>query len=241
MQPSWWSAAEAPSFYRANHAVLPIGSRSLSHTPAPDVEQLYLKGRYYWNLRTADGLDKAIDLYMQAIVKDPAYAEAYAGLAEAYDLLPQFGRAELANSLTKAENAADRAIALNPKLADAHAAKAFALFYGDWDVAGSDAEFQRALALDPNSSTTHHWYASTLHDRSEASASLHQIDEALHLDPTSAAIATDAAFFQADFGNLEAGMKALKEIERTQPTLATPPDFLRAIRLCKRRLPRLYR
>jgi tetratricopeptide (TPR) repeat protein len=199
------------------------------HVPSPGAEELFLRGRYLWNLRTADGLDKAIDLYTQAIVKDPAYAEAYAGLAEAYDLLPQFGRAEMASSLNKARDAADRAISLNPNLADAHAAKAFALCYGDWDIAGSDAEFQRALALDPNSSMTHHWYASTLHDRGEASASLHQIAEALHLDPTSAAIATDAAFFQADYGNLDAGLKALKEIERTQPTLASPPDFLRAI------------
>ncbi len=204
-------------------------SLASNHVPAPGAEQLYLEGRYFWNLRTADGLDKAIDLYTQAIVKDPAYAEAYAGLAEAYDLLPQFGRAEMASSLNKAKDAADRAISLNPSLADAHAAKAFALCYGDWDIAGSEAEFQRALALDPNSSMTHHWYASTLHDRGEAPASLHQIAEALQLDPTSAAIATDAAFFQADFGNLDAGLKALKEIERTQPTLASPPDFLRAI------------
>jgi tetratricopeptide (TPR) repeat protein len=180
-------------------------------------------------LHGSDGLAKAIDFYTQAIVKDPQYAEAYAGLAESFDLLPQFGRAELGESLRKAEEAADRAIALNPNLADAHAAKAFALFYGDWDVAGSDAEFRLALALDPNSTRTHHWYASTLHDRMEKDASLRQIEEALRLDPSSAAIATDDAFFRADFGDLDSGVKALQEIELTQPTLATPPDFLRAI------------
>lgn len=222
-------AAEAPSFLKGSRAAIPSESSSLAHTPPPEAEELYFRGRYYWNLRTADSLDNALDFYTQAIVKDPQYAEAYSGLAETYDLLPQFGRAELASSLAKAEDAANRAIALNPNLADAHAAKAFALYYGDWDIADSDAEFQRALALDPRSARTHHWYASTLHDRNEKFASLRQIDEAIHLDPTSASIATDAAFFQADFGNMEAGIKSLKEIEQTQPTLATPPDFLGAI------------
>ncbi len=196
------------------------------HLPSPGAEKLYFRGRYFWNLRTADGLAKAIDAYTQAIVTDPSYAEAYAGLAESYDLLPQFGQADLADSLTKAENAADRAIELNPNLAAAHRAKAFALFYWDWDLAGSDAEFRRALALDPNSAQTHQWYAGTLQSRSDGSEAIRQIDEAIQLDPTSPAIAADAALFQADFGDFRAGMKALREIEQTQPTLASPPQFL---------------
>ncbi len=237
-------AAAAPRILKDSHAVPPAESSgaggtlaTLRHTPAPGAEDLYVRGQYFWNLRTADGLAKAIDFYTQAIVKDPQYAEAYAGLAESFDLLPQFGRAELGESLSKAEEAADRAIALNPHLADAHAAKAFALFYWDWDVAGSDAEFQRALALDPNSARTHHWYASTLQNRMEGTACLRQIDQALRLNPTSAAIATDAAFFRADFGDLDSGMKALKEIEQTQPTLATPPDFLGSIDFAKGNFP----
>ncbi|MFZ0392985.1 MAG: hypothetical protein WCF17_19510 [Terracidiphilus sp.] len=199
------------------------------HVPPPSAEELFLRGRYFWNLRTADGLANAIDSYTQAIVIDPSYAEAYAGLAETYDLLPQFGQADLGDSLRKAEQAADRAIALNPNLAAAHAAKAFALFYWEWDIAGSDAEFRRALALDPNSAQTHQWYASTLEDRLEGAECLRQIDEALHLSPTSAAIEADAALFRANFGDFDAGMKALKEIEQTQPTLATPADFLGAL------------
>jgi tetratricopeptide (TPR) repeat protein len=199
------------------------------HVPAPGAEDLFLRGRYFWNLRTADGLAKAIDSYTQAIVTDPSYADAYAGLAETYDLLPQFGHADLGESLKKAEEAADRAIALNPNLAAAHVAKAFALFYREWDIAGSDAEFRRALTLDPNSAQAHQWYASTLENRLEGAECLRQIDAALRLSPTSAAIAVDAALFHADFGDFDAGMKALKEIEQTQPTLATPADFLRAL------------
>lgn len=199
------------------------------HIPAPGAVDLFIRGRYYWNLRTADGLAKAIDSYTQAIVADPSYAEAYAGLAESYDLLPQFGRGDLGDSLRKAENAADRAIELNPNLASAHTAKAFALYYWDWDIAGSDAEFKRALTLDPNSAQAHQWYASTLQCRSQGAETLRQIDEAVQLDPTSPAIAADAALFQADFGDFRSGVKALREIEQTQPSLASPALFLREL------------
>lgn len=209
------------------HAVRP--TVALRHIPAAGAQELYLRGRYFWNLRTANGLGKAIDAYTQAIVKDPSYAEPYAGLAESYDLLPQFGQAELGDSLTKARTAADRAIALDSDLAAAHRAKAFALFFWDWDIPGSDAEFRRALALEPNSAETHQWYASTLQRRLQGAECMREIDEALRLNPTSAAIAADAAYFHADFGDLDAGVQALKEIERTQPTLTSPAWFLREI------------
>jgi tetratricopeptide (TPR) repeat protein len=203
--------------------------QSRPHVPAHGAEDLFHRGRYFWNLRTADSLARAIDAYTQAIVIDPSYAEAYTGLAESYDLLPQFGHADLESSLGKAELAADRAIELNPNLAGAHRAKAFAMFYLDWDIKGSEAEFRHALALDPNSADTHQWYASTLQCRGEGAEAVRQIDEAVHLNPTSAAIAADAAFFHADFGDFEAGVKALKEIEQTQQTLSTPALFLREL------------
>lgn len=228
-------AAAALLVYSSPHAApsKSANSRALSnvpqHVPSPGAEALYLRGRYYWNLRTADGLAKAIDAYNQAIVIDPSYAEAFAGLAEAYDLLPQFGRGDFDNSLRKAEQAADRAIALDPNLAAAHRAKAFALFYWDWDIAGSEAEFRRALALDPNSAQTHQWYAGTLQSRSDGAEAVRQIDEAVRIDPTSPAIAADAAFLHADFGDFRAGIKALKEIEQSQPTLASPVQFLREL------------
>ena len=209
------------------HAVRPTVARP--HIPAPGAQELYLRGRYFWNLRTANGLAQAIDSYTQAIVKDPSYAEPYAGLAESYDLLPQFGQAELGDSLTKAKTAADRAIALDPDLAAAHRAKAFALFFWDWDIPGSDAEFKRAIALEPNSAQTHQWYASTLQRRLQGAECMREIDEALRLNPTSAAITADAAYYHADFGDLDAGVQTLKELERTQPTLSSPAWFLKEI------------
>jgi tetratricopeptide (TPR) repeat protein len=199
------------------------------HVPAPGAEELYLQGRYFWNLRTADGLSKAINAFTQAIVRDPSYADAYAGLAESYDLLPEFANANLNDSLLRAKDAADRAIALNPNLAAAHRAKAFALYFRDWDIAGSDAEFQRALALEPGSAETHLWYASSLECREEGAEALKQIDEARRLNPASPAIASEAALFQADFGDLGAGIKALKDIEQTQPNLSSPAWYLAVI------------
>ena len=211
-------------------ALAPIHAlKARLHVPASGAEELVLRGRYFWNLRTPDGLARAIDAYTQAIVTDPSCAEAYAGLAESYDLLPQFSSADLGQSLTRAEAAADRAIALNANLAAAHRAKAFALFYWDWDIAASDVEFQRALALDPNSAQTRQWYAGALEWRSEGAEAIRQIDEAVRLEPTSPAIAADAALLHAQFGDFKSGVEALREIEQTQPTLASPAEFLSAL------------
>lgn len=200
------------------------------NSPAGDSEELFLQARYFWNLRTAKGLSKAIDDFTQAIVIDPNYAEAYAGLAESYDLLPQFAHGDMAEDFERAKRAADRAIELNPNLAAAHRAKAFALFFRDWDITGSDAEFQRALALDPDSDQTHQWYASTLLNRLEGVECIRQIDEARRLDPASAAIAADLGLMHAEFGNdPKSGIRILQDLERTQPALLTPPVFMREI------------
>lgn len=205
-------------------------STSAGHIPPPGAQQIYLEGKYFWNLRTADGLARAIDAYTQAIVKDPLYAEAYAGLAESYVLLPQFAHANLDDSFARAETAADRSIALNPNIAAAHTVRGFALFFKDWDIRDSDREFRRALALDPDSPLTHQWYASTLLNRMEGPACLRQIDEALRLNPTSAATAVDAALMHAEFdSDPGAGIRRLRDLESTQPTLLTPADFLKQI------------
>ena len=217
--------AGTPSLVRAGSGVAGLYTR----TPPAEAQRLYLRGRYFWDLRTGDGLAKAIDAFTEALAIDPSYADAYAGLAECYDLLPQFGHADMGESLARAKSAADRAIALNPNLAAAHRAKGFAVFFGDWDIPGSEAEFRRALDLDPNSAQTHHWYASSLYSRLDGADSIREIDEARRLDPVSPAIAADAAFIHAEFDDYGAGVRALQEIEQTQPTLATPPLFLQGL------------
>jgi len=205
-------------------------SQNSADTPSHRAEEFYLQGRYEWNLRTAESLAKAIDAYTQAIVADPAYAQAYAGLAEVYDLLPEFGGMDRSEASPRAKAAADKAIELDPELAAGHRAKAFALFYGDWDVPGSDAEFRRALALAPNEAETHHWYATTLYSRQERGEALAQIDEALRLAPTSFATIADAAFLHASFNDRrEASVKTLRELARTQANFVEANRYLASL------------
>ena len=206
-----------------------------AHTPSPHAEELYLEGRYEWNLRTAQSLNKSIDDFTQAIVQDPAYALAYAGLAESYDLLPEYGDINRDEAFSRAKAASERAIALDPNLPAGHRAKAFALFYGDWDAQGSEREFKEALALAPNEVETHHWYATTLYSRREKEQALAQIDEALRLSPTSPAIQADAAFLHVSLGhNVEASIKTLRELARTQPNLVKASRYLYGIDFARR-------
>lgn len=216
----------ASSSTRPPALVLP---RATGHVPSPDAEQLVLRARYLWNVRTADSIAEAIDAYSQAIAKDPFYADAYAGLAESYDLQPEFAKADPAESYARAKEAAARAIQLNPNLASAHRALAFALFFWDWNIVDSDAEFKRAIELEPSSALTHLWYASALQSRLEGAECIRQAEEAFRLDPGSPEVAADTAFFQAVFGDFDAGVKDLREIEKTQPTLASPSYFLREL------------
>jgi tetratricopeptide (TPR) repeat protein len=198
----------------------------------PRAEQLYLQGRYEWGLRTADGLVKSIDDYTQAIVQDSNYAPAYAGLAESYDLLPEYGRLSREEAFPRARAAADKAISLDPNLAAGHRARAFALFYGDWDVPASDAEFKLALALAPNEMESHHWYATTLFSRLDAAQAITEIDQAVRLSPTSPAVVADAAFIHVFFdSDREANLRTLRELAQTQPKLASTFRYLAEIDL----------
>lgn len=225
----------ATRFHRSTIAAGDRGLPSTTRTPAPRAEELYLQGRYEWSLRTPDSLRKSIDAYTQAIVEDPAYAQAYAGLAESYDLLPEYEGFDHDEAFLRAKAAAERAITLDPNLAAGHRAKAFALFYGDWDAPGSDSEFKEALALAPNEVETHHWYATTLYSRREKPEALIQIDQALRLSPTNPAIQADAAFLHVSLGdNVEANIKTLRELSRTQPNLVKASRYLYGIDFARR-------
>jgi TolB-like protein len=127
-----------------------------SYTANPEAYQFYLKGRFYWNQRTEEALKKSIEYFNQAIEKDPSYALAYAGLGDAYSLLPGYGGASPRESFPKAEAAARRAVELDDTLAEAHTSLAQVLIE-EWNLPESDREIQRAIALNPNYPTAHHW------------------------------------------------------------------------------------
>ncbi len=132
----------------------------ITKTPTvnPEAHELYLKGRFFWNKRTGADLLKSIDYFKQVVEKDQKYALAYAGLADAYVLLPPYGAASPSESFPQAEAAARKALELDDTLAEAHTSLGQVLLFYDLDFAGSTMEFERALSLDPNYATAHHWY-----------------------------------------------------------------------------------
>ena len=133
---------------------------AISVKPTADAAayQLYLKGRFFWGRRSGDNIPKAIEYFEEAIRQDPNYALAYAGLAEAWITLPGHASARLQDVKLKAKEAALKSLQIDDTLAGAHTALAQVLFF-DLDFAGAIKEFQRAIDLDPNYATAHHWYA----------------------------------------------------------------------------------
>jgi len=125
-------------------------------TQNPEAYELYLKGRYSWNKRTTSDIATAIVFFNQAIVKDPGYALAYSGLADAYNILPRYG-GNPSEDYLKSNAAARKALELDATLARAHAVLGGNEMQYDWDFAGGEAEFKKALELDPNDATAHQW------------------------------------------------------------------------------------
>ena len=130
-----------------------------TYTTNPEAYQLYLKGLFYWNKRTGDALKTAVDYFNQAVARDPKYAQAYAGMALAYVIFPEYSAGSPAESIPKAKAAATKALALDDTLAEAHTALAYILFVNDHNAPESEREFQRAIQLNPNFVTAHQWYA----------------------------------------------------------------------------------
>ena len=128
-------------------------------TTDPEAHELYLKGRFFWNKRTGTDLLRAIEQFKAAIAKDPYYALAYAGMADSYALLSAYAVPPPKEAMPLAKAAAQKALELDDTLAEAHASLGMALWAGEIDFAGSAAEFEKAIALNPNYATAHHWYA----------------------------------------------------------------------------------
>jgi eukaryotic-like serine/threonine-protein kinase len=158
---------------------------SKRHTQNAAAYQDYLKGRYCWNKRTVEGLNKGIDYFNQAIEKDPGYALAYAGLADSYDLLPYYSVMTPREAYPKAKAAAMKALEIDEGLAEAHTSLARALWAYDWDWAGSERENKRSLDLNPNYATGHHWYGWFLAVMGRNEEAVREAKRALEIDSLS--------------------------------------------------------
>jgi len=156
---------------------------------SPEAYEAYLKGRYYWNKRTGESMQKAEQYFEQAIDRDPSYAAAYSGLADCNSGLAWHGFKSPAEALPKAYAAARKALEINPESAEAHASLGLAMSHR-WDWTGAEAEFRRALQLDPQYANAHHWYGDYLSIRGRHDEALAEAKHALELDPLNLMIST---------------------------------------------------
>jgi tetratricopeptide (TPR) repeat protein len=191
-----------------------------------EAEEFYLQGRYYWSKRTPDDLTRAVDYFTQAIVRDPNYAQAYAGLADCYNLLREYTAMPDKEAYPRALAAATKAVEFDNKLADAHASLGFISFYWTWDAATAEHEFQRALELDPNHVSAHHWYATALSLAGREDEALAEIEKARELDPTSTSILADKGLLLFNAGQKQQAIDLLKKMEATEPEFASPHRYL---------------
>jgi TolB-like protein/DNA-binding winged helix-turn-helix (wHTH) protein/Tfp pilus assembly protein PilF len=201
----------------------PKQSARLAGAPAvdPDAYELYLKGRYFWNKRNEAAYVKAIDYFNQAIARDPQYARAYSGLADAYALLGSWPNAEIPRreAMPRAKEAALTALKLDDSLAEAHASLAFVEMHYDWNWRESEQEFRRAIELNPNYATAHQWFAYWLMAQGRTDESIEENSRARKADPLSIIIRTDAADLLCSAGRFD------EAIEKAREAMDLDPDF----------------
>lgn len=195
--------------------------RRLTKHYTEDVEayQAYLKGRYFWNKRTGEGVRKGGECFRRAIELDPLYALAYAGLADSYNVLGIYSASAPRETFTKARAAAVKALEIDDTLAEAHTSLACVLHHLDWDWAGAEREYRRALELNPDYATTHHWYANYLMTMGRHAEAMEEMRRAQRLDPLSPII-------EANIGNhLYYTRRYDEAIEHFRKMLEMEPDF----------------
>jgi TolB-like protein/DNA-binding winged helix-turn-helix (wHTH) protein/Tfp pilus assembly protein PilF len=203
------------------------GQRPINMAPAAaplvgansyDAYDLYLKGRYFWNKRTAEGFQQAADYFQQAIDKDPNYGRAYAGLADTYSLMSTWSIGPQSVLMPKARAAASRALEIDERLAEAHASLALIKENYDYDWPGAEKEFRRAIQLNPQYATAHQWYAEFLSWQGRFEEAFAESEQARQLDPLSLIIASDHATILYESHQYENALKQCHSVLELDPT-----------------------
>jgi TolB-like protein/DNA-binding winged helix-turn-helix (wHTH) protein/Flp pilus assembly protein TadD len=200
----------------------PIEAARETSGPAPaaksyEAYDLYLKGRYFWNKRTAEGFRQAADYFQQAIDKDPNYGRAYAGLADTFSLMSAWYVGPQNELMPKARTAALRALELDETLAEAHASLALIKENYDYDWRGSEKEFRRAIQLDRQYATAHQWYAEFLSWQGRFDEAFAESEQARQLDPISLIIATDHASIMYYSRQYDSAVKQFRSVLELDP------------------------
>jgi eukaryotic-like serine/threonine-protein kinase len=189
------------------------------YTESAEAYRAYVRGRFFWDKRTEEGLKAAIDYFQVAIGKDPKYALAYAGLADSYALLPEYSAFPAKEASEKTKAAAAKALEIDDALSEAHASLAEIKESWDWDWGSAEKEFKRAIELNPGYATAHHWYALLLMKLGRHDESLVEIKKAQELDPLSLIINANAGFI------LYNARRTDEAIEHYRKALEMDPSF----------------
>jgi tetratricopeptide (TPR) repeat protein len=184
----------------------------------------YLRGRYFWNLRTREGFAKALEHFQAAIAADPKYAQAWAGLADTYGLMPINGYDLVPprEAMPRARQAVERALELDDSLAEAHASIAWVSFNYDWDFTAAEREFKRAIELNPGYATGHQWYANLLCILGRFDEASAEYRLALELDPLSRVINIEAGWPLGYLGLHEEAIAQYRRAIELDPQYPTP-------------------
>ena len=202
------------------------GRLTRRYTEDSEAYQLYLKGRFFWNKRTGEALKESIKYFNQAIEKDPSYALAYAGLADAHTLSFFWGNVPPTECYPKARAAARRALEIDDTLAEAHTALAYPAFIFGWDFAGAEREFRRAIELNPNYATTHHWYGECLSALGRHEEAIAEMKRAQELDPLSLIVNSNIGLIYARARRYDQAVEELQKALAMDQSFAPAYDFL---------------
>jgi TolB-like protein/tetratricopeptide (TPR) repeat protein len=194
-------------------------------TTNADAYRSYLRGRYLWNKRTPDGLRQATEEFQQSIERDPNFALGYAGLADTYLLLQQYVGVPSSEAMPKARAAVNRALQIDDSLAEAHASLALANQF-DWHWAQAEQEYRRAISLNPNYPTAHHWFCTYLYITGQLDNAEREIKRAQELDPLSPIISANLAIIYLLRNDTEAAIAQCQKIIQLDPNHISGHDWL---------------
>ncbi len=199
------------------------GSLVKRHTANPEAHSLYLKGRYFWNKRTEDDLNKAISYFKRAIELDPEFTVAFVGLADSYNLLPWYSSIPLKEIHPKAREAVEKALELDETLAEAHTSLALFKWIYDWDWKVAGEEFEKAIALNPGYASAYHWYFEYLATMEKLDEAISIIKKAQKYDPLSLIINSALGWGYYFIRQYD------RAIEQSKKTLEMNPNFFWAL------------
>ena len=207
-------------------------------TQNPEAYELYVKGRYYWNKRTGADIKTAISYFNQAIDKDPGYAVAYSGVADAYGVLASFG-GNPNDLIPKSNAAAEKALELDPTLARPHALLAINKSQYNWDFSGGEAEFRKALELDPSDATAHQWFSEVLSfiGGRRAQEAIDEANRARQLDPLSPMIGTVQGGAYASAHQFDKATEIFKKVIADNPAFGRAHGNLAYVYLAEHKYP----